>query len=92
MYMSRAWFVEARTNMTNAENGTLFPWTEGDLDLVELTLKDNESWMQEQMEKQEAVIDDPTSDPILLSADLQTRGKRIQNIVSQPNPSDAGAT
>ena len=78
--------------MTNAENGTLFPWTEGDLDLVELTLKDNESWMQEQMEKQEAVIDDPTSDPILLSADLQTRGKRIQNIVSQPNPSDAGAT
>ncbi len=82
MYMSRSWFVEARTNMTTAENGTVFPWTEADLDLVEMTLKDNESWMKEQMEKQEAVLEDPTADPVLLTADLISRGKRIQSLVS----------
>jgi hypoxia up-regulated 1 len=85
MYLSRKWFVEAKKNQTiAAENDTLFRWTDSELDLVEETLKDNEKWMKEMMAKQEALEEDPTSDPVLLTADLQLRGKRVQNIVSQP--------
>ncbi len=82
MFLSRQWFVDAKTNMTEViKNGTTPRWTDSDLDTVEEMLKDNEKWMNEMVERQNAVVEDPTAEPIMLIADLESRGKRLQTIV-----------
>lgn len=82
MFAGRAWFVEARKNLTEAENATLSRYTEAELDVIEKILKDNEKWMDEGMKKQvplELVLE---SDPVVLTEDLNTRGKQLQYAVS----------
>lgn len=94
MFSARAFFVEAHKNNTAAieaqesatpENPVAPPkFTEEELKTVEVLMKENEVWMDELMETQVQLDreDDKTKDPVILTKDLNEKGKTLQMTVS----------
>ncbi|RXK35481.1 hypothetical protein M231_07259 [Tremella mesenterica] len=91
MFSARAFFVEAHKNnslalesISTAPSDKPVPpprYTEEELKVVEDMLKDNEKWIDGLMVKQVKIEGDKTKDPVILSKDLDDRGKRLQNTV-----------
>jgi hypoxia up-regulated 1 len=93
MLSARAFFVEAHKNQTLAleaqesstpENPVAPPkFTEDELKVVEVMMKDNEKWMDPLMEVQVRLDKeaDHTQDPVILTKDLNERGKTLQTTV-----------
>ena len=82
----RAWFMEATQNMTEALTaGNLTRWSKEELEAVETMLKDYEMWAKEKMAAQKEVGEQMHIDPVLLNADLESRGKALQSMVSSPH-------
>lgn len=78
----RAWFDEASKNMTEAMSlGNLTRWTQEELDSVKTMLQEYEAWAKEKMAAQKAVGEAMHVDPVLLNADLDSRGKALQSHV-----------
>ncbi|KAJ9120183.1 hypothetical protein QFC22_003082 [Naganishia vaughanmartiniae] len=78
----RAWFDEASRNMTEAISlGNLTRWTQEELDGVKTMLQESEAWAKEKMAAQKAVGEAMHVDPVLLNADLDSRGKALQSHV-----------
>ena len=96
MFAARAFFVEANKNNTlaleAAEQATpekpVAPpkYTQDELNVVEELLKDYEVWMDTRMEKQVKIENDPIKDPEIYTKDLNERGKKLQNTVSETPP------
>lgn len=92
MFAARTFFVEAHKNNTEAieagkeatpENPVAPPkYTEDELKNVETLLKENEVWMDERMKKQVKLDNDPRADPVIMTADLNSKGKHLQMTVS----------
>lgn len=83
MFTAEAWFVEASKNMTEAvAAGNLTRWTAEELDAVKTMLQEYESWAKEKMDAQKKVGEAMHVDPVLLNADLESRGKALQSHVS----------
>lgn len=75
--------MEATQNMTEALTaGNLTRWTKEELEAVETMLKDYEMWAKEKMTAQKEVGEQMHIDPVLLNADLESRGKALQSMVS----------
>jgi len=94
MLSARAFFVEAQKNQTIAieaqeastpEAPVAGPkFTKEELEVVEGLMKDNEKWMDPLMEVQVRLdkAGDNTEDPVILTKDLNERGKTLQTTVS----------
>lgn len=88
MFAGRHFLVEASKNRTAAleavanapaEKPAAPPkFTQEELDEVKTMLKDYETWMDGLMEKQVPLEQDKTADPVIFSAELDERGKRLQ--------------
>ena len=83
MSAARIFFVDAQRNLTEAA-GKEEPsrHTQTELDDLLARLKENESWMKEKMEAHKKIEDDPMQDPVILTADLNEKGKALQMMVS----------
>lgn len=57
-------------------------FTPEELKEVEDLMKENADWMDGLMEKQVQLEGDATKDPVILTKDLDERGKRLQMLVS----------
>lgn len=94
MLSARAFFIEATKNNTLAldaqaastpENPVAGPkFTEEELMTVETLMKENEKWMDPLMEVQVRLDKegDNTQDPVILTKDLNDKGKLLQSTVS----------
>jgi hypoxia up-regulated 1 len=65
--------------------GNLTRWTKEELEAVEKMLQDYEAWAKEKMTAQKEVGEAMHIDPVLLNADLESRGKALQSLVSCPS-------
>ena len=65
--------------------GNLTRWSKEELEAVETMLKDYEMWAKEKMVAQKEVGEQMHIDPVLLNADLESRGKALQSMVSSPH-------
>lgn len=90
MFSARTFSVEARKNTSEAleaatpEKPVAPPkYTEEELSMVETMLKDNEVWIDEKMKVQTKLNEDATNDPVILTKDLNERGKKLQMTVGQ---------
>ena len=91
MFAARAFFIEAHKNNTaaleaaetaSAEEAADPPkYTEEELKTVQDILKENELWMDEKMAVQVKIEDVLAEDPVILTSDLNERGKRLQMTV-----------
>jgi hypoxia up-regulated 1 len=92
MFAARAFFVEAHKNNTaalesafsaTAEEPPVAPpkYTKEELTVVGDMLKEYEVWMDALMEVQIKLEDDKTKDPVILTSDLDERGKKLQSTV-----------
>lgn len=91
MFMSRAFLVEATKNRTEAlEAAEAAPpekpvappkFTETELKEVETMMKELEQWMDPLMEEQMKIEADKTADPVILSQELDEKGKKLQMTV-----------
>ncbi|TXT07154.1 hypothetical protein VHUM_03324 [Vanrija humicola] len=88
MFAGRHFLVEATKNRTAALEAVANApvdkpaappkFTEEELAEVKKILKDYETWMDGLMETQVQLEDDKTSDPVIFTAELDDRGKRLQ--------------
>jgi hypoxia up-regulated 1 len=93
MISARSFFIEATKNNTLAieaqeastPEAPVAPpkFTEDELKVVETMMKDNEKWMDPLMEVQVKLDKeaDNTKDPVILTKDLNERGKTLQMTV-----------
>jgi hypothetical protein len=83
MSAARIFFVDAQRNLTEA-TGKEEPsrHTQDELDDLLARLKENESWMKERMEAHKKIEDDLMQDPVIMTADLNEKGKALQMMVS----------
>ena len=91
MFAARGFLTAAQKNNTIAlESAAAAPedkpvappkYTEDELKGVEEMLKDYEVWMDEKMRVQVKLEEDRTSDPVIMSKDLDDRGRRLQGTV-----------
>ena len=101
MFAARAFFIEAHKNNTAAleaaENAsteeTVDPpkYTEEELKTVQDILKENEVWMDEKMAVQVKSEDELAKDPVILTSDLNERGKKLQMTVGMDGSCDSGS-
>ncbi|ORY24982.1 heat shock protein 70 family [Naematelia encephala] len=92
MFAGRSFLVEARKNNTIAlESAASAPtdkpvappkYTDDELKVVEEIMKENEVWMDDKMKVQVTLDGDKTKDPVILSKDLDEKGKKLQMTVS----------
>lgn len=69
--------AEARENMTaEAEAGQPSKWTGEELDALEKTLKEHESWLNEWVEKQKSVK--MNEDPVIETKEMKARSKTLE--------------
>ena len=75
---TRIFLQEARQNLT-AEAAADLPskWTKEELDSLEKTLKDHESWLNEWVEKQKKVKSN--EDPVIETKEMKARAKVLEN-------------
>lgn len=82
MSAARIFFVDAQKNLTQAvEADEPSRHSQEELDDLFAKLKENETWMSEKMVLHKQ-IEDFTVDPVLLTADLNEKGKALQMMVS----------
>jgi hypoxia up-regulated 1 len=74
---ARLFLGEARDNLTAEERaGTTGRYTKIELDELEKTLKEHETWLNERVEKQKSV---PTNhDPVIQTGDMRKRAKALE--------------
>lgn len=81
MSAARIFFVDAQRNLTQAvEADEPSRHSQEDLDDLLERLKENEKWMSEKMVLHKQ-IEDFTVEPVLITADLNERGKALQMMV-----------
>lgn len=74
---TRLFLVEARANLTaEAEAGTPSKWTADELNALEKTLKEHESWLGEGVEKQKKIKS--WEDPVILTSEMKSRAKVLE--------------
>ncbi|KAI0659567.1 actin-like ATPase domain-containing protein [Cubamyces menziesii] len=77
-WSTRLFLTEAKMNLTKElEEGTVGRYTKEELDDLEKTLKDHESWLNEWVEKQKKVK--MNEDPVILSSEMRARAKVLEN-------------
>ncbi|KAF9562890.1 actin-like ATPase domain-containing protein [Agrocybe pediades] len=77
-WSTRLFLQEARQNLT-AEVAADLPskWTKEELDGLEKTLREHESWLGEWVEKQKSVK--PNEDPVIETTEMKARAKVLEN-------------
>lgn len=74
---TRMFLTEARQNLTaEAEAEVPSKWTSEELDALEKTLKEHESWLNEWVEKQRSVKS--YEDPVIESTEMKARAKVLE--------------
>jgi hypoxia up-regulated 1 len=91
LYAGRAFVDEARENVTAAaEEAKKAPvdqpvapprYTDAEIQGIEDMILEGGKWLDELMEKQMQLNEDPTSDPVIFVKDLDERGQKIQAAV-----------
>ena len=77
-FLTRLFLVEARQNVTEeAAEGLPSKWTSSELDALEKSLHEHETWLNEWVEKQKAVKFN--EDPVILTTEMKARAKTLQN-------------
>ncbi|KAI0331368.1 actin-like ATPase domain-containing protein [Cubamyces sp. BRFM 1775] len=77
-WSTRLFLTEAKMNLTKElEEGTVGRYTKEELDDLEKTLKDHETWLNEWVEKQKKVK--MNEDPVILSSEMRARAKVLEN-------------
>lgn len=76
-WSTRLFLQEARLNLT-AETAASLPskWTKEELDGLEKTLREHESWLSEWVEKQKSVK--PNQDPVIETTEMKARAKVLE--------------
>ncbi|KAG6888558.1 hypothetical protein C0992_008187 [Termitomyces sp. T32_za158] len=76
-WSTRLFLTEARQNLT-AELEADLPskWTKEDLDSLEKTLREHETWLSTWVEKQKSV--QPNEDPVIETAEMKARAKVLE--------------
>jgi hypoxia up-regulated 1 len=88
-WSTRLFLVEARANLS-AEAAADLPskWTKEELDGLEKTLKEHESWLSEWVEKQKLVK--MNEDPVISTTEMKARAKtletHLQRLVKRKTP------
>jgi hypoxia up-regulated 1 len=86
---TRLFLAEARTNLTAEEQaGTTGRYTKAELDELEKTLKEHETWLDEWVEKQRSVP--MNHDPVIETEEMRKRAKvletQLQHLVQRKPP------
>jgi hypoxia up-regulated 1 len=77
-WSARLFLTEARQNLTREEqDGVPGRFTLEDLDALEKTLKEHETWLNEWVEKQKSVK--MNEDPVILTTEMKARAKTLEN-------------
>ncbi|KAJ7756232.1 Hsp70 protein-domain-containing protein [Mycena metata] len=81
-WSTRLFLQEARENLT-AEAAADLPskWTKEELDGLEKTLKEHETWLNEWVEKQKAV--QPNDDPVIETTEMRARAKVLETALAK---------
>lgn len=92
MFAARSFLVEAQSNVTIAkaavaastpESPAAPPkYTDEELTAVEVLMKELEEWMDEVMTQQVFLEEDKTATPVVMTKELDERGKKLQTTVS----------
>jgi hypoxia up-regulated 1 len=88
-WSTRLFITEAHENLTaEAEAGLPSKWTKEELDALEKTLKEHESWLHEWVEKQKSVK--MNEDPVIETTEMKARAKKLelhlQRLVKRKTP------
>jgi hypoxia up-regulated 1 len=76
-WSTRLFLTEARQNYTAEQESDLpSKWTNDELDALEKTLKEHESWLHRWVEKQKSVK--PNEDPVIETAEMKARAKVLE--------------
>jgi len=76
-WSTRLFLTEARTNLTaESEAGLPSKWTKEDLDGLEKTLKEHETWLNIWVEKQKSVKSN--EDPVIDTTEMKARAKVLE--------------
>ena len=78
-WSTRLFLSEARENLTASlqPNGPPSRYTPEELESLEKTLKEHESWLDEWVEKQKSVK--MNEDPVILTTEMKARAKTLEN-------------
>ncbi|KAJ7146046.1 Hsp70 protein-domain-containing protein [Mycena epipterygia] len=81
-WSTRLFLEEARQNLT-AEAAADVPskWTKEELDALEKTLKEHETWLNEWVEKQKSVK--PNEDPVIETTEMKARAKVLESALAR---------
>lgn len=86
IFVTRKFFIEMKENQTIAnQEGTVYKYDDAEVDLIEVLLKENEAWMTEKVKAQVEADKLSYNDPVMLTSDLESRGKNLQATVSAKN-------
>lgn len=88
-WSTRLFLTDARQNLTEeAEQGLNSKWTKEELDALEKTLKEHESWLNTWVEKQKSVKQN--EDPAIETTEMRARAKvleqHLQKLYKRPAP------
>jgi hypoxia up-regulated 1 len=76
-WSTRMFLQEARQNLTEETAASLpSKWTKEELDGLEKTLKEHETWLNEWVEKQKSVK--PNEDPVIETTEMKARAKVLE--------------
>lgn len=76
-WSTRLFLTEARQNLTKeAAEDLPSKWTKEELDGLEKTLREHESWLSEWVEKQKSVK--PHEDPVIETTEMKARAKVLE--------------
>jgi len=76
-WSARLFLTEARQNLTAEQSANLpSKWTKEELDALEKTLKEHESWLHMWVEKQKSVK--PNEDPVIETTEMKARAKMLE--------------
>jgi hypoxia up-regulated 1 len=76
-WSTRLFLQEARQNLTKETAASLpSKWTKEELDGLERTLKEHETWLSEWVEKQKSVK--PNQDPVIETTEMKARAKVLE--------------
>ncbi|KAH9943772.1 Hsp70 protein-domain-containing protein [Amylocystis lapponica] len=77
-WSTRLFLTDARMNLTNAEqSGLPAKYTSEELDGLERTLIEHETWLAEWVERQKSVK--MNEDPVILTSEMRARAKTLEN-------------
>lgn len=77
-WSTRLFITDAKANLTaEAQGGSPAKYTQSEIDALEKTLKEHESWLAEWVEKQKSVP--MNEDPVILTSEMRARAKTLEN-------------